>query len=280
MNTLVKRPLGRTGEKLSVIGFGGIAVMNMDPEKAAETVEKAVGLGVNYFDVAPAYGNAEEILGPALEAYRADVFLACKTNAGKAGPAWKDLENSLARLRTDYFDLYQFHGICSLDKAKEITATGGALETMIKARAEGIIRNVGFSAHSEDAALWIMDKFDFDSVLFPLNVHCWNQARIGVRLVAEAERRNVGILALKSLAKRPWKDEKERKLWPKCWYRPVDRKDDVEAQLAFTLSKPVTAAVSPGYAELLFLACDSALKIQESDFKSEKPLPAGKPIFS
>ena len=108
---LERRALGKTGEKLSIIGFGGIVVMNATTEQAAERVRAAVEAGVNYFDVAPSYGNAEDMLGPALEPHRKGVFLACKTQGRTKEAATKELESSLRKMRTDHFDLYQHHAV-------------------------------------------------------------------------------------------------------------------------------------------------------------------------
>ena len=103
---LPRRPYGDTGIELSIISFGGIVVMNADAEHASQVVGEAVERGVNYFDVAPSYGNAEEKLGPALEPYRKDVFLACKTGQRTAEGAQTEFDRSLELLRTDHFDLY------------------------------------------------------------------------------------------------------------------------------------------------------------------------------
>ena len=105
-----KRAYGKTGEKLSIVGFGGIVVMNEKPSSASRIVAQAVERGINYFDVAPSYGNSEKILGPALEPYRNSVFLACKTGKRTKNEAATELHRSLKRLRTDHFDLYQLHG--------------------------------------------------------------------------------------------------------------------------------------------------------------------------
>lgn len=152
------RILGKTGKKLSVIGFGGIMLNNFSQEFANELVSKAWELGVNYYDVAPTYGNAEERLGPALKPYRKNAFLACKTTQREAAGAQKELESSLRLLQTDHFDLYQFHGFTSVEEVEKVFGPGGAMETFEKARKEGKIKNIGFSAHSVDAALLEMRK--------------------------------------------------------------------------------------------------------------------------
>lgn len=252
-----KRQLGKTGEMLSIIGFGGILVSQETAKFSSDVVANTVDRGINYFDVAPSYGNAEEMLGPALEPYRRDVFLACKTGKRTAGEAQEELEQSLKKLRTDHFDLYQLHAVKTEEDVKTILGHGGALETFVKAREKGLVRYLGFSAHSEEAAVALMENFDFDTILAPFNWVCWLEGGFGAKMLAEAEKRNMGILALKTLAKRRWKENEERK-WSKTWYSPVDTYQEALMAVRFTLSKPITAAVSPGHPELLWWACDAA----------------------
>ena len=252
-----KRLLGKTGRALSIIGFGGILVMNENMVNARRLVAEAISRGINYFDVAPSYGDAEERLGPTLEPYRKSVFLACKTGERTKEKALAELHLSLRHLRTDYIDLYQFHGVTTLEEVHQIMAPAGAMEAFLEAREKGLIRYIGFSAHSEEAALALLDHFAFDSILFPFNWVCWYQGNFGPRVLAKAQEKEVGILAIKALAKRKWKENEERK-WPKCWYAPVDNFKEAKLALRFTLSKPITAAVSPGHVELLRWACDTA----------------------
>ena len=242
---------------LSVVGFGGIIVMNETPADAARFVAEAVDRSVNYFDVAPSYGDAEEKLGPALQPYRKDVFLACKTGKRTAAEARQELESSLARLRTDHLDLYQLHAVTTLEEVRTILGPGGALETFVAARKAGQVRYLGFSAHSGEAALALMDAFAFDSVLFPLNWASWLNRGFGEPVLQQALKKGLGILALKTMAKRTWK-EGEEKPWPKCWYRPVDTPEEARRAVRFTLSLPVTAGVSPGHVELFRLMADAA----------------------
>lgn len=278
-----KRPYGKTGIELSIVGFGGIVVMNQEPTTSARLVAQAIERGINYFDVAPSYGNAEECLGPALEPFRKDVFLACKTEKRSREEAWSSLQQSLERLRTDRFDLYQLHGVTTLEEVEEIMGPGGAMEALLEARRQGLVRFLGFSAHSEEAALALLDRFDFDSLLFPFNWVCWHQGRFGPRVLARAEEQGVTPLAIKALAKRPW-DEGEARRWPYCWYAPVDSPEEAELALRFTLSRPITSAVSPSHAELLWWACDAAdrftpLTAAEEDEVARRSLGV-RPLFS
>lgn len=258
-----QRILGRTDAELSVVGFGGIVVSGVSRRDAGRLVGRAVERGVNYFDVAPAYGNAEERLGPALETYREDVFLACKTGERTAEAAEAELGRSLKRLRTDHLDLYQLHAVASVEDAERILAPGGALEALVSARDRGLVRFIGFSVHSEDAAARLLEAFPFDAMLLPVNLFCWRDGNFGPRACEEGRKRGAGVLAIKALAKRPLRDD-ETKKWPKCWYVPIDTLPEARTALSFTLSHPVTAAVCPGHAELLWLACDAAETLEET----------------
>lgn len=252
-----KRMLGKTGEMLTVVGFGGILVMNEEQPVADRLVARAVEeLGINYFDVAPSYGDAEIKLGPALEPYRKQVFLACKTGERLAEGAQRELDQSLRRLRTDHVDLYQFHAVSKPEDVAQITGPGGALEVFLKAREQGKARYLGFSAHSEDAAIELMKHLDFDSVLYPVNWTSWLKEGFGPKLFKAAQEKGMGILALKAMAKRRWQEGEPRK-WPKCWYSPVDTYEEAVLGLRFTLSKGVTAAVSPGHAQFLEWMCEA-----------------------
>jgi aryl-alcohol dehydrogenase-like predicted oxidoreductase len=252
------RKLGSTPETLSVIGFGGILVMDETPAESSRMVAVAIERGVNYFDVAPSYGNSEERLGPALEPYRKGVFLACKTTRRDAPGAEEELHASLKRMRTDHFDLYQLHAVTTDEDVQQILGPNGALETFVQARQQGLVRYLGFSAHSETAALALMDAFAFDTILYPLNWALWHQGRMGPQVLPRAHAKGMGILALKALGKRAWAEGETRR-WSKTWYSPADNAAEAALGLRFTLSLPgVTAAVSPGHFELFQWACDTA----------------------
>lgn len=253
------RKLGQTGEMLSIIGFGGIIVNNVEQKNANEIVAKAYERGINYFDVAPTYGNAEDQLGPALKPYRDKCFLACKTNKRDKEGAEKELHESLKKLHTDHFDLYQLHAITTKEDVDQAFGPNGAMEVFLKAKQEGKTRFLGFSAHSEEAALLAMEKFDFDTVLFPINFVCWYQGNFGPRVVEKAKEKNMGILALKAFAFTRIPKGEERP-YERLWYKPID--DDKMANLAlrFTLSQGTTAAIPPGDARFFWKAMDIAEK--------------------
>jgi predicted aldo/keto reductase-like oxidoreductase len=241
------RILGKTGFQVSILGFGGIIVDQTEQKEANYIVSEAMDWGINYFDVAPAYGRAQYILGPALKPYRKLVYLACKTLKRDAKGVDEQLHESLEALQTDYFDIYQFHYLDEPDEINAVFASGGAMETVVKAKKQGLIRHIGFTCHGERAALELVDRFsDFSTVLFPINWAYWFEKDAGIKLLREAAARNLGVIAMKGLAHRKWL-ENEEKLYPKCWYKPIYDNDELATlALRFTLSRDVDVALSPG----------------------------------
>lgn len=251
------RRLYKDDVKLSLIGFGGIVVVGQAQADADREVARAMERGVNYYDVAPSYGNgeAEEKLGIALKPFRKQAFLACKTQKRDAVGARAELENSLKVLKTDHFDLYQLHAMTKMEDVDRVLGPGGALEVFTQARDQGKIRYLGFSAHNEDVALRLLDAFSFDSVLFPINYVCFAQGRFGQRLVKQAKEKKVACLALKSLAYTRWGSQAERRAQDsKCWYQPISDLEQARQALRFTLSEDVTAAIPPGDERIYRLA--------------------------
>jgi predicted aldo/keto reductase-like oxidoreductase len=228
---------------LSIIGFGGMTLLGMEQSDVNSLLAQAFERGVNYFDVAPRYGDGEaEIkMGLALSSYREKVFLACKTEKRNSSEAQIELDRSLKRLKTDHFDLYQFHALNTVGEVDQILGPGGAAETFLKARRDGKVRYLGFSAHSEDAALALMDRFRVDSVMFPVNYVCYEQGRFGPQVLKHAKQMNVARIALKPMAY-----SKNWEAHPDAFYRPIQNAALAIKALRFTLSEDVTSAFPPG----------------------------------
>lgn len=283
-NPIARRTLGKTGEQLSIIGFGGIVVMNEETGAASNIVAEAVDRGINYFDVAPSYGNAQERLGPALAPYRKNSFLACKTEGRMKDDSRKQLEESLRLLKTDHVDLYQFHALTKMADLDRVLGPGGAMETMEAAKKEGKIRYIGFSVHSAETALAAMDRYNFDTVLFPVNWVLFTQAGFGPQILKRAQEKNMGILALKGMAKTVWPaDQKQNHPEPKCWYQPASFPDEASLGLRWTLGHPITAAIPPGDEKYFRLAMDVAQSFKPLEAHEEQALLGGghgvEPIF-
>lgn len=284
LTQIPKRPLGKTGEKLSIIGFAGIVVMENSPSFASNIVAEAVDRGINYFDVAPNYGNAQERLGPALQPYRNKIFLACKEEDWTKDGCAKLLDESLRLLHTDHVDLYQFHALSKMSDLEQIFGPNGAMETFEAAKKAGKLRFIGFSAHSVEVALAAMERYPFDTILFPINFVLFSQAKFGPQVLAKAREKEMGIMALKGMAKTTWQAaEKNDHPHPKCWYKPADFPDEASLGLRWTLSQPITAAIPPGDERYFRLGMDIGQNFQPITEVEQRQLLAGAagadPIF-
>ncbi|MDD3213167.1 MAG: aldo/keto reductase [Eubacteriales bacterium] len=238
--------LGKTGINVSAVVFGGIINMDETQEQANRYVAEAIEKGVNYFDVAPTYGNAEDRLGPALVPYRKDVYLACKTEERSAKGAREKLEDSLRKLKTDHFDVYQLHALTTDADIDRAFGPGGAMETVLKAKRDGMIRNIGFSAHNEDVALRALSMFDFDSVLFPLNWALGIERGWGDRISKAVQERGIGFLGMKALVTRKWREGEEH-VYPKSWCKPIWGNEALGvAAMKYAVLKGAQTLVPPG----------------------------------
>jgi aryl-alcohol dehydrogenase-like predicted oxidoreductase len=271
--------------QLSTVGFGGIVVVGQDQSAANRQVAASFDRGINYYDVAPTYGDgeAEQKLGPALKPYRNRVFLACKTTKRDAAGARAELEQSLKRLETDHFDLYQFHAVSSMKDVEQILAPGGAAEMFRKAKETGKARYLGMSAHNAEAAIALMDRFPCDSVLFPVNFAAFAQGNFGPQILEHAKKKGVARLALKAMARGRWPEGADKSKYPKCWYEPVEDPELQRQAVRFTLSEDVTAAIPPGDVRLYERMLEFALTFQPLSSSERKQLLAKaagvEPIF-
>jgi len=241
-----KRKLGKTGQMSSIVAFGGAALWQVNQDEADSAIEMAVNRGVNHFDVAPSYGEAELRLGPWMEKHHKEVFLACKTQQRSKTTAWESIKKSMERLRVDYFDLFQFHSVNDLETLNLILSPIGALEAVLEAKQQGLIRHIGITGHRPAVLCEALSRFDFETVLFPLNrglaahFNDFNDYRPLLDLIIK---KDVGAIAIKSVAKRPWE-------WVmhmyKTWYEPFDKKTDIQKSVNFTLSHGVTTIAMAG----------------------------------
>ena len=283
---LPRRPYGRERIPLSIVGLGGIVVMDSEQPQVNRVVAEAVERGVNYVDVAPTYGDAEIKLGPALQPYRKNAFLACKTTERRREGAAAELARSLERLRTDHLELYQLHGLTDLKTDVDAAFSGGgAMEVLIEAKKDGRVRHLGFSAHSVEAALSAMDRFDFDSVLIPVNFVCDFRGGFARRVIEAAQSKGATVLALKAIARQRWPEGSERKPFAKCWYQPLADPRVAALALRYTLNQPVAATLPPGEEALfrlvLDLACGDLHPLTEAEAGELRALAdAQNPIFS
>lgn len=245
-----KKLLGNTGYLISRVIYGGIVSTDESQGDSDRYVAQAVDMGINYFDVAPSYGNAEEKLGNSLAPYRQKVYLACKTTLRKKDAAGKELEQSLKTLNTDWFDNYQLHSVKTREDVETAFGPGGTMELLRDLREKGVIRKVGISAHSEQAALECLRRYPFDSVMFPINWMLHMGQGIGNALKAAAGEQGFGLIGIKAIIHRAFENDQERYAspWPKSWCRPIDAEDPVFrlAAMKYALMMGADALIPPG----------------------------------
>ena len=189
------RVLGKTGLKVSRMGFGGIPIQKIDAEGTKKLMQRLLADGVNYIDTARGYTVSEEYLGYALEGIREHFVLATKSMARDAAGMAADIETSLKNLRTDYIDLYQVHNPGAKD-LEQVMAPGGALEALKEAKAAGKIGHIGVTLHSVDLFKEAVNYDWVETIMFPYNV-VETQGEDLIRICGE---KNIGFIAMKPLA--------------------------------------------------------------------------------
>ncbi len=243
------RIFGRTGHASTVAIFGGAVLGKLDQATADQVVRQMLDAGVNHIDIAPSYGNAETLIGPWMPQIRKDFFLGCKTTQRTQAGAAAEMRESLRRLRVDTFDLFQAHAVTSTAELDLVTGPGGALEAMVAAKKEGLTRFLGITGHGYQAPAVFLEalrRFDFDSVLFPINFVQYADPvyrQNAEQLVAECRKRNVGTMIIKSICKAPW-GERERAYH--TWYEPFDEDALIQPAVDFALSQDVTGLCTAG----------------------------------
>jgi predicted aldo/keto reductase-like oxidoreductase len=255
-----RRLLGRTGQKVSIVGFPGLALVHYEQPRCTESLHQAFERGINYYDVAPAYGNGicETKMGIGLQGLdRSKIFLACKTKKRDKDGARAELEKSLELLKTDHFDLYQMHHLVTAAEVKQALGPGGAVETFLKAKDEGKIKYMGFSAHTTKAALEIMKGFKFDTVMFPINFVEFLNRGYGKEVIDLANEQGTAVLAIKPMSRGAWPQGVEQTR--KWWYRCTETAAEVSLGLRFAWAqKGVASGIPPSFLDLVDKAIEAA----------------------
>jgi aryl-alcohol dehydrogenase-like predicted oxidoreductase len=260
------RRLGRTGHNSSVAILGAAAYWGSTSEDTGESFAAALAAGVNHLDVAPQYGRAQELLGPFIPAVRDRLFVGCKTLRHNRDGVREQLEESLGLLQCDSFDLYQLHAVTDV---AELDRRAGAVEAILAARDEGLCRYVGITGHeltAPAAHLEALRRYDLDTVMFPVNARLWadvDYRRDAEALLALTTERDLGVMAIKAAAARPWG---EREHTSTTWYEPYTDAPDLDLGIRFVLSTPgVHAFCTPGDTAVLSTALAAANSFRALD---------------
>ena len=256
-----KRTLGRTGHQSTVVTLGAYVVGYLDQDEADKAIRLVLDHGVNHIDIAPSYAQSMERMAPWMPEIRNDVFLGSKTRFRTRDDAWRDVESIMKRMNVEDFDLFQLHSVINPHELDLATADGGALETLVEMREQGLTRWLGITGHGPHVPGTILEalrRFDFDTVMFPLNpamARDPDYRRDSEALLSECAARDVGIQTIKMIARGGWGPGPRD-----ChtWYDPHREQEDIDRSLWWVLSQPMHTAPTSGEVSLLPKVLDAA----------------------
>jgi predicted aldo/keto reductase-like oxidoreductase len=252
---ILKRRLGKTGIDVTILGLGGEGILRTYGHKkeAYGLINRAIDLGINYFESARAYSGSETYYGMALKERRKEVFLASKSHARDKHGALVHLEETLKNIKTDYLDLWQVHDVRTDEDIKEIFGPRGAFDAFIEAKDKGLVRFIGVTGHHEPLIIrQCIENYDFDTVLIPVNPAEPNYKSFLREVVPLAGKRDMGIIGMK------------------VYFRGIAEKlpgfVTMEPFYRFALSQPVTTVV---------IGCDDIYQLEENMYfaTSFSPMP-------
>jgi aryl-alcohol dehydrogenase-like predicted oxidoreductase len=265
---ILKSKFGKTGHQSARTLFGAAAFWSSSQVEADRTLELLLQHGVNHIDVAASYGNAEIRIGPWMEKYRAEFFLASKTGERTYQKAREEIRRSLDRLRTDHLDLIQLHAVTQDEELEIALGPGGALEAALEAREEGLVRFIGITSHtlySPAIHLHALERFNFDSVLLPFNYPLMQipyYAQGFNQLADLCKQRGIAMQTIKSLCRRPWPENAEH--FATCWYEPLSDQDAVDKAVGYVLGRPQLFLNTVGDLNSLVKVLDAAERFSQA----------------
>jgi aryl-alcohol dehydrogenase-like predicted oxidoreductase len=260
-----RRPFGRTGHLSTVTLFGAAALARASQDEADRALEVLLRFGVNHIDTAARYGDSELRIGPWMARHRRDFFLATKTGSRSAPEAREDVHRSLERLRVDHVDLIQMHSLGHPDDWDQAMGPGGALEALVEARAQKLVRFIGVTGHGWSIPAMhrrSLARFDFDSVLLPYNVFFAQNERYRQafkEVLTIARERNVAVQVIKSIARGPWATTDRTHT---TWYQPLEAQVDIDRAVHWAMGVPGVHLNTAGDLALLPRILDAASRFE------------------
>ena len=260
-----RRPFGRTGHMSTVTLFGAAALARVSQDVADRALEVLLRHGVNHIDVAARYGDAELRIGPWMARHRKDFFLATKTGNRTAKEAREDLHRSLERMRVDSVDLIQMHSLGHPDDWDTAMGPGGALEALVEARAQKLVRFIGVTGHGWTIPAMhrrSLARFDFDSVLLPYNIFFAQNDRYRQafeEVLTICRERNVAVQVIKAIARGPWATTERTHA---TWYQPLEAQADIDRAVHWAMGIPGVHLNTSGDVTLLPRFLDAASRFE------------------
>lgn len=268
-----KLDFGRTGHTSTRIIFGSYALSEATQAEADGILDLLLKYGINHIDTAPMYGNAEKCIGPWMEKHREKFFLATKSRSRSYGGAWKNLQRSLERMRVEYVDLWQMHGLTNPQGWDKAMGPGGALEAFIEARDKGLVRFLGVTGHGSKVPAMhkrSLERFDFETVLLPYSYWQMQNSRYAAdfnELLQMCRKRRVAVQTIKSVARRPWNDRP--KTCNTYFYEPLETQEAIEKAVHWALGLPKSFVVTAGDMQLLPKMIDAAYRYEKRPSDAE-----------
>ena len=279
-------PFGNTGHQSTRVIFGAAALGGMKQDKADRVLEVILEYGINHIDTAASYGDSELRIGPWMREHRKRFFLATKTGERTYEAARASLHRSLERLRVDQVDLIQMHNLVAENEWETALGAHGALEALVEARTQGLVRFIGVTGHGSQVAAMhrrSLERFAFDSVLFPYNFTMLNIGQYGAdveALLKVCRERGVATQTIKSVARRRWSNGDGPKF---SWYEPLRDRDAIRRSVHFVLSRPGlflnTSSDATILREILDAASVKAVAPSRAEMEADVARYAMEPLF-
>jgi predicted aldo/keto reductase-like oxidoreductase len=262
-----KQEFGRTGHQSTRVIFGAWALNKATQAEADSALALLQEYGVNHIDTAPMYGNAEKVIGPWLAKHRNDFFVATKTRRRSRQDALDNLKRSLERLRVDYIDLWQLHGLTNPAGWEKVMGPEGALEALMEARDTGLVRFLGVTGHGNKVPAMhkrSLERFDFDTVMLPYNYLLMQNPTYAAdfnELVGLCSKRNVAVQTIKSIARRPWGNCP--KTYNTYFYEPLETQETIDKAVHWSMGFQESFLITAGDMQLLPKALEAAKRFQK-----------------
>jgi predicted aldo/keto reductase-like oxidoreductase len=268
-----RQKFGRTCYQSTRVIFGSWALNKATQAEAGRALALLQEYGVNHIDTAPMYGNAEKVIGPWLVKHRDDFFVATKTRSRSRQGALDDLKRSLDRLRVDYIDLWQLHGLTNPQGWEKVMGPEGALEAFVKARDKGLVRFLGVTGHGNEVPAMhkrSLERFDFDTVMLPYNYLLMQNPHYAANfneLIEVCRERNVAVQTIMSIARRPW--GLRPMTYNTYFYEPLDTQDAIDKSVHWSLGFQNNFLITVGDVQLLPKVLDAANRFEKQPSDKE-----------
>ena len=268
-----KRRLGRTGHNSTVVTFGAYSVGKLRQEQADLAIQMCLDYGINHIDIAPGYAESMERVAPWMPELRDRMFLGCKTPMRTKDEVWRNVEDIMRRMNVESFDLFQLHSVIDIETLDLVTAKSGALEALVEMKEQGLSKWLGITGHgpsSPSTHLEALRRFDFDTVMFPVNASMYRNPKYrkdSESLINFCNINDVGIQTIKMIARGGWGESKKD-----CgtWYDPYRDQEEIDESLWWLLSQEIDTAPSCGEFSLLQKVLDAASRFKQLPLEDQE----------